>query len=354
MKKLIVILLILGIVSSFGVVFAEENPDPVIWKSKINSWVPFVTTTSDGAYTGVSSLDGSFYIMDNKGDVLWTDKPGHRVTSISFSDDLSKVSVVTGERVYIYSINGEFLNTYKSVQGGFMDITPDGTYIGGSSSNIYAMVYKDGRPSWDYKTDGKVNDISLTPDGQTLGVASSDNHVYLIRAGLLLWKYDLKVPVISVEVTPDSSYVVCGTGSFESKEGDAPQDFRLYLFDGSGKLLWSKKIGYTVSSVSITPDGSYIAVGAWDKKVHIFSKSGEPLREFETEGNVWSVSITPDGKNVVAGSTDTYVYFLEVESMPEHEKSSSLGNLVYLAIPIILIIAVAALIYTKKVKKNKN
>ncbi|HNU62553.1 MAG TPA: hypothetical protein PKL04_10165, partial [Methanofastidiosum sp.] len=64
MKKLIVILLIFCIISSFGLVVAEENTDPVIWKSKINSWVPFVTATNDGAYTAASSLDGSFYYFD--------------------------------------------------------------------------------------------------------------------------------------------------------------------------------------------------------------------------------------------------------------------------------------------------
>jgi len=205
-----------------------------------------------------------------------------------------------------------------------MTITPNGTYIGGSSSNIYAMVYKGANPLWDYKTEDKVNDISLTPDGQTLGVASSDKYVYLVRAGMLLWKYDTKAPVISVEVTPDASYVVSGTGSFESKEGEGSKDYKVFLFDGNGNLLWSKTIGYTVSSVSITPDGSYIAVGAWDKKVHIFSKSGDHLKEFKTEGNVWSVSITPDGKNVAAGSTDTYVYYLDVESMPTPEKKLSI------------------------------
>ena len=46
MKNLIVILLILGIISSFGVVLGEENSDPVIWKYKTSSWVTFVKTTS--------------------------------------------------------------------------------------------------------------------------------------------------------------------------------------------------------------------------------------------------------------------------------------------------------------------
>ncbi len=352
MKNLIILLLIFGLISSFGIVFGEENTDPVIWKSKINSWVPFVTTTNDGNYTAASSLDGSFYLFDKSGTVLWKDDLGHRVTFLSILEDRSELYAVTGEKIYTYTTSGNFLSSYKSVKGVFMNITPDGNYIGGSSSNIYAMVYKDGRPLWDYKVEDKVNYVSLTPDGQTLAVASSDKYVYLIKSGMLLWKYDAKAPVISVALTPDASYVACGTGNFESKEGETSNDFKLYLFDGSGKLLWGQKIGYTVSSVSITPDGNYIAVGSWDKKVHIFSKSGEHLREFKTEGNVWSVSITPDGKNVVAGSTDTYVYFLDVESMSKPEKSSSLNNPVYLAIPIILALVAVALIYTKKVKKG--
>ncbi len=347
MKKLIVILLVFGIIASSGLVFAEENSDPVIWKYKLSSWGTSVTTTGD--YSAASSIDGSFYFFDKSGSVLWQHNFGKRITSIVFSEDLANVSSVVGERVYIFSTSGNYLKDFKSVKGGFLTITPDGNYIGGSSSDVYAMVYKNGRPLWDYKTDGKVNYVSLTPDGQTMAVASSDNHVYLLGSGFLMWKYDAKMPVISVAVTPDSSYLVCGTGSFESDE-ETQKDYRVFLFDGQGKLLWNQKIGYTVSSVSITPDGNYIAVGSWDNKVHIFSKSGEHLKEFKTDGKIWSVSITPDGKNVIAGSTDTYVYFLDVDSMQKPEKSSSF-NPIYIAIPILIILA-AAIIYTKKFKKK--
>ncbi|NYT14167.1 MAG: hypothetical protein GKC01_06640, partial [Candidatus Methanofastidiosa archaeon] len=97
MKNLIVILLILGIISCSGIVFAEETSNPVIWKSKTSSWVPFVTTTNDGTYTAASSLDGSFYLFDKSGAVLWEDSLGHRVTSISFSEYTSQLSAVTGE-----------------------------------------------------------------------------------------------------------------------------------------------------------------------------------------------------------------------------------------------------------------
>jgi WD40 repeat protein len=352
MKKLVTILLFLLILSSFEAVLGEESSDPVIWKYKTNSWIISTNVTSDSSYTAASDLGGSIYFFDKTGKLLWSNNVGHRIVSLAISEDQSKVTAVTGEKIYFFNNSGNHLLEYKTVQGSFMKITQDGKYVGGSSSNSYAMFYTEGKPSWDYRTGDKVNNVALTPDGQTLAVASSDNNIYLLKSGFLLWKYDVKAPVISVEVTPDGSYVVCGTGSFESKEGETANDFKVYLFDGAGKLLWSETIGYTVSSVSITPDGSYVAVGSWDKKTHIFSKSGEHLREFKTEGNVLSVSITPDGKNVVAGSTDTYVYSLDVESMANPEKSSSFGNPIYIAIPIILIIIAGAVIYTKKFKKK--
>ena len=352
MNKLVIVFLILFVLSSFGVVLGEESSNPVIWKYKTSSWVLAVNTTNDTSYTAASALDGSIYYLDNSGKLLWNKNVGHRIVYLSLSEDQSKVTAVTGEKVYIFDNSGMELNSYKTLSGAFMTITPDGKHIGGSSSNIYAMAYKDGRPIWDYKTDDKINYVSLTSDGQTLAVASSDNHVYLIKSGFLLWKYDTKAPVLSVAVTPDASYVVCGTGNYESKEGETSNDFKVYLFDGSGKLLWNYNLGYTVSSVSITPDGSYIVIGSWDKKVHIFSKSGEHLREFKTEGNVWSVSITPGGKNVVAGSTDSYVYSLDVEAMAKPEKSSSFGNPLYIVVPISLAVIAAAIIYVKRSKKN--
>lgn len=352
MKKYISIFFILCIVFSTTTTMAEDAKDPIIWKYKTSSWIISTATTDDQSYTSASALDGSLYFFDKTGNLLWNKNTGHRVVSLTFSKDYSKISAVTGERIYLIDKSGKALSDYKTVQGSYMVINQDGNYIGGSSSNIYAILYKEARPEWDYKTGDKINAVSITPDGSTLAAASSDNFVYLIKSGFLLWKYDTKAPVISVAVSPDASYVVCGSGSFESKEGDAPKDYRVFLFDKEGKLLWDYKIGYTVSSVSITPDGSYIAVGSWDKKVHIFSKSGEHLKEFKTDGNVLSVSITPDGQNVVAGSTDTYVYSLNIASMPTPENKSS-NNLISFITPGIVLLIIAGLIGIWKMKKKK-
>ncbi|NMC61033.1 MAG: PQQ-binding-like beta-propeller repeat protein [Candidatus Methanofastidiosa archaeon] len=349
MNKYISIFLILSIFFSTPLVFGEENISPILWKYKTSSWVLSTATTNDNSYTAASSLDGYIYFFDETGKLLWSQNVDHRVVFFSISD---VVSAVTGERIYLFTKFGELFSSYKTVQGSYMVINQEGNYVGGSSSNVYAILYKNSRPEWDYRTGDKINSVSLTEDGSTLAIASSDNFVYVVKLGFLQWKYDLQAPATSVAVTPDASYIVCGSGSFESKEGDAPRDYKIFLFDKEGKLLWSQKIGYTVSSVSITPDGSFIAVGSWDKKVHIFSKSGEHLKEFKTEGNVWSVSITPDGKKVVAGSTDTNVYLLDVALMASPEKESS-NNALFFIIPGTILLLVALFLVFKK-KKNKK
>lgn len=352
MNKLITLFLILGIIFSIVPITGEEKTtNPLEWKYKTSSWVISTSTTSDASYNAASALDGSIYLFDKSGKLLWTSNVGHRVVSFSISEKKPEVTAVTGERVYIFDKTGKQLSNYKTVQGSFMVINQDGNFIGGSSSNVYAIVYKDGRPLWDYKTGDKINSVSLTPDGSTLAVASSDKFVYLLKSGFLLWKYDLQAPAISVAITPDASYVVCGSGSFDSKEGEGPKDFKLFLLDKEGKLLWSYKVGYTVSSVAITPDASYIAVGSWDKKVHIFSKSGEHLKEFKTDGNVQSVAITPDGQKVLAGSTDTNVYFLDVSSMSAPSKESS-QNIMFFITPGIILLVIAFIVSLKKKKKN--
>ncbi|HRZ18887.1 MAG: PQQ-binding-like beta-propeller repeat protein, partial [Candidatus Methanofastidiosum sp.] len=163
MKKYISIFFILCIVFSTTTTMAEDAKDPIIWKYKTSSWVISTATTDDQSYTSASALDGSLYFFDKTGNLLWNKNTGHRVVSLTFSKDYSKISAVTGERIYLIDKSGKALSDYKTVQGSYMVINQDGNYIGGSSSNIYAILYKDARPEWDYKTGDKINAVSITP-----------------------------------------------------------------------------------------------------------------------------------------------------------------------------------------------
>ncbi len=77
------------------------------------------------------------------------------------------------------------------------------------------------------------------------------------------------------------------------------------------KLLWSYETGDDVWSVSITPDGGYVAAGSYDKKVYLFDRSGRLLWSYRTGGIVWEISISSDGKYIAAGSEDNKVYLFD-------------------------------------------
>ncbi|NYT03140.1 MAG: PQQ-binding-like beta-propeller repeat protein, partial [Candidatus Methanofastidiosa archaeon] len=85
MKKLVILLLFLLMLPSFGIVLGEDTPDPVIWKYKTNSWIVSTNVTSDSSYTAASDLGGSIYFFDKTGKLLWSNNVGHRVVSFSIS-----------------------------------------------------------------------------------------------------------------------------------------------------------------------------------------------------------------------------------------------------------------------------
>ena len=125
----------------------------------------------------------------------------------------------------------------------------------------------------------------------------------------LLWKHETGDYVGSVSISSDGSYVAVGSGD------------KVYFFDRSGKLLWRYWTGGNVESVSVSGDGSYVVVssngmedsedGGWEipPKVYFFDRSGKLLWSYETGDYVGSVSISSDGNYVAVGSGDKVYFF---------------------------------------------
>jgi len=66
----------------------------------------------------------------------------------------------------------------------------------------------------------------------------------------------------------------------------------------------------SVSSITVSPSGSHIASGGWDKKVMIWSEPGEGGEWARVQvlqdhtGVVFAVCFSPDGKQLATGSRD--------------------------------------------------
>jgi hypothetical protein len=118
----------------------------------------------------------------------------------------------------------------------------------------------------------------------------------------VIWRYEVPIydDVVSVSVSSDGSYIAVLT-----------RNGFFLLFSRDGRLLGNYSIGYyNIHSVSISSDGSYIALGAEESlgsrdAIFLFSRDGRLLWKFDNEVEfVNSVSISSDGSYIVAGVED--------------------------------------------------
>jgi len=183
---------------------------------------------------------------------------------------------------------------------------------------------------WVYETGGEVWSVGMSSDGYYIvagtGPASvnlggySENKVYLFSrvSSEPLWIYKVESPVHCVSISSDSSYIAVGT---EGTLNITPQGLggKVYLFSKSSNTpLWSYEcVGAgdnyvsisSVNWVSISSDGSYIAVGSSNRRIYLFSRtSSAPIWSYETGDTMRQTSISSDGSYLAAGSYDGKVY----------------------------------------------
>ena len=123
-------------------------------------------------------------------------------------------------------------------------------WLWGKSGNMLGFLYYG----------SVVSSVALTSNSDYLVAGSKDMHVYFFRCNNsylnYLWRYNVSSFVYSVSISPKGDYVAVGAGS------------GIFLIDKNGDLLWERKPGNSINSVSISSDERYIAVSAeWDISV---------------------------------------------------------------------------------------
>ncbi|MBN1762861.1 MAG: DUF559 domain-containing protein [Methanomicrobia archaeon] len=117
-----------------------------------------------------------------------------------------------------------------------------------------------------------------------------------MRKYKLSWKYPID-PVTSVSITADGCYIAVGCST----------NGTVYLLKNEGDrgdLVWGYGTGdASVNSVAVTPDGNYIAAGTQGSRPHLLNREGKHLWDDDREHG-WaifgSIALTPDGNYIVA------------------------------------------------------
>jgi len=317
----------------------------LLWSRQVSSQSPRVSISSDGSYVAVRS--GSYlHLYDKEGKLLWSHSesefgPGAHFDPLSVSSDGSYVAV--GDLLFdrdgklLWQQNPLVTRVLKKETPGYRE------YIGHSWTATDVSISSDGV----YIAVGRGGSSTYPPTPETVG-----RYVYLYnREGNLLWNYTTGWSakwggVRGVAISSDGNYVAAGSG-----------DAYVYFFNREGKLLWSYRTGDmlctfgtrdnitsricgegTIGAVSVSSDGSYVAVGAYDGNVYLFSRDGRllwnysrPVEDIIKEREAFfgklpgaylyftglqsppfnDVLISSDGSYVVAMDSGGYVYLLD-------------------------------------------
>jgi outer membrane protein assembly factor BamB len=151
------------------------------------------------------------------------------------------------------------------------------------------------------------NAISMTSDGSLIAVIHTFEGVYLFDpSGDIIWSTDTiggRFPLI----TKNGHYLIA-----QIRRQTEEDPFFLAKIDREANIIWKREIGLIgLDGLAVTPDGSFIAVGATDKEknghVMLFDHNGNKLWDHQIDGRVETVAVSKSGY-VVAGPRDECIY----------------------------------------------
>jgi WD40 repeat protein len=272
-------------------------------KVTLGDSVTAVAQSRDGKIVAVGSLDKSFYLFDDRGQLLWRKDTGGAVRSVAVSADGGKILVASEDHVlrFFDGKGGEIWSKNLSSLVARASLSEDGSQILVVCLDGMAYAFDPrGREVWHRDTGSDFPEsVAMTPDLSRVALASQGAfskiprkyHVILLSAqGTLLWKKEMEKEVKSIALSPD------GTGIAAGIDGSPPS---LRLFNQDGTEIWSRNTGSVVRSITFSQDGDSIAACSYDT-IYLFNRNGDILWLLPASLPD-RVVMTPDASYIAAG-----------------------------------------------------
>ena len=320
--------------------FDRSGSEP-LWSYESDNHLNTIAISGDGSYIAAGGSNKKLYLFDRAftdSAPLWTYTAPRAFYSVAISEDGQYIAAGTGDEddtVYLfqrddsdplwsYQVSTAFSHGVRAIS-----ISSDGSYIaaGSDNGNVYFFERTDSNPQWNYST-GTVRKVPMSADGSYIAVGSGSKKAFLFdREGAKLWEFDAAHDVGAIDISADGEYIVAAaTGT---SAGD------LYLLQRNGSLLWRYVKAY-YTSVSISSNGSYIAVGS-DHSVLFFHKDeNTTIWSYEADNTMRTVSLSAKGNYIAAGSQDDYVYLFFHNLSPKAESLEFSCSQVYRTQSIII------------------
>lgn len=245
--------------------FSKDNATP-LWMANVSS-EDATQITSDGDYIVGMNGDIHFFSKDNN-EPLWS--VGGSI-SFALASDGQRLALASYDKIYLFGPeNNDPLWSFNAGENLWFTVTSissDGSYtaVGSGNGKLYLFGSEDNVPKWIYYSD-KYLKPAISTDSNYIAAAVSGGATYL----------------------------------------DEPDGGELYLFNRADNVpVWTTSWSCFRPKIDISSDGSYIIVGEEYGKLSLFSRdSSTPIWTYQFPKNIWvsSVSMSADGQYIAVGT----------------------------------------------------
>lgn len=326
--------------------------------NEVQTWtlggaVNSIAMSGDGIYTAIgvsANANSELYLFRPDSNTAYqsynlgavTDVPTPNAVSVGISDTGSQgpyFAAGAGSKVYFFKSTSSTAITSKPLNTTVSSVamSADGKYIVAgtdaydlqNSGAVYLFELSGGSVTQKWlhyvETNGvltsvndKINSVAISGNGGYI-VAGSENkqiYVYTPASNARYWSMGMDSAIIDVAMSKGGSNFTATFGTYVGG------------YNISTKMGWTSNLGSAPSSLSISGNGSLIAVG-YGKNVRLFQVAAAlPAKWTATmPDTVNSVAISSDGRYVIAGDNSGNVMFFGTEKN-EPVWSSSTGGAV--------------------------
>ena len=244
----------------------------------------------------------SFSLVEAEKEPVWTWSSTSSITNTAISSDSRNISATYAQSVSLWKNDTDYpYNPYNTKTEGdgirYMAMSSDGKYvITGEEGDKTLTLREGGSKLWDKSNFLlSLNGIDISDDGNNITAVDSRN-IYFLNKGSSseVWNVNLAPQeMTTVTISPDGRYIAAGT-----YDGNV----YVYLTDQSDNWYHSGSLDGKTTVIDFSADSSHLIIGTASGRVHVYpSVGGNPVTMLQPN-EVTCVSAGLDSRYYVYGT----------------------------------------------------
>lgn len=317
-----------------------------LWKMEKELTINSLSISGDGERVAVGTQDASAVVLDHTGAIKFELLAQNVVTDVAFLNDGRLLVSSDDKHVYLVDEQGQTIwkkSFNKMVKS--LVASSDGQVVAITlfRSDVVHLLDLHGEVVKEIPIGIYMDHIDVSPGGEWIVVGAADQYMYLFdQEGALHTKAPMTGAIKAVSVSDEGTMAV-GTSNY-----------MLTILNRDGGTIGEYAAKDQLTSVHITPDGTYVAAADYSGNYTILEADGSTLWSAKETGAGQQVKFSPDNSQLYAASAKGAVFKYEVENLLEAAKHKALqAKIITIALITIGVLLLAGLaIWIKRRKAH--